>query len=236
MSTTVLAMACDLAERWRALRKRHPNLTTDQSWQLLQAEESTFIAECVLLEKPPPAYRYTGEVLVECAATVDVTEAPAEVVFMPAGQWRIRPRVNGIPKDVTVQVDENTAATLQRDLDARLAGNVRPHAGFDHKPGPASFLPKRFKWDSRGVVLEIDWTSAGKKAVEGKNYSYLSPVFLLDGERVAGLPKTGEVASLVNSPAFQQIPRIAASAADPGRYNAKRFGQPGAATHTGRSA
>jgi hypothetical protein len=105
---------------------------------------------------------------------------------------------------------------LQADLNRRLKDTVRPYAAFDHKPGAASFLPKQFKWDdSKGVVLEVDWTQAGKDAVAGRNYSYFSPTFLLsDKGQVAGLPDTGEIGSLTNNPAFREIQKIAASADD----------------------
>jgi hypothetical protein len=151
------------------------------------------------------------------AASIDLEgETPAEIIYFPKGDWRIKPVVNGKAKEVSVKVDESVASVLQADLNRRLKDTVRPYAAFDHKPGAASFLPKQFKWDdSKGVVLEVDWTQAGKDAVTGRNYSYFSPTFLLsDKGQVAGLPDTGEIGSLTNNPAFREIQKIAASADD----------------------
>jgi Mu-like prophage I protein len=151
------------------------------------------------------------------AASIDLEgETPAEIIYFPKGDWRIRPVVNGKAKEVSVKVDQSVASVLQADLNRRLKDTVRPYAAFDHKPGAASFLPKQFKWDdSKGVVLEVDWTQAGKDAVAGRNYSYFSPTFLLsDKGQVAGLPTSGEIGSLTNNPAFREIQKIAASADD----------------------
>jgi phage I-like protein len=155
--------------------------------------------------------------LVYAAATVDLEgQTPAEIVYLPRGEMTIRPRVAGKAKEVTVKVDAAVAETLQADLTKRLADPIRPYAGFDHQPGAASFLPKAFKWDEdKGVVLEVDWTQRGRDDVAGRNWSYFSPTFMLDGKNVAGLPKTGEVGSLVNDPAFRiKTMKIAAAAAD----------------------
>jgi hypothetical protein len=151
------------------------------------------------------------------AASIDLEgETPAEIIYFPKGDWRIKPVVNGKAKEVSVKVDQSVASVLQADLNRRLKDTVRPYAAFDHKPGAASFLPKQFKWDdAKGVVLEVDWTQAGKDAVTGRNYSYFSPTFLLsDKGEVAGLPSTGEIGSLTNNPAFREIQKIAASADD----------------------
>jgi phage I-like protein len=133
---------------------------------------------------------------------------PGEIVYMPKGVWNISTQQG----QKTVEVTADTAARLQASLNEREQ-EPRPYAGFGHdEKGPASFLPKAFKWDEqKGVVLEVDWTQAGKAAVEGRNYSYFSPSFMLSGRQVAGLPSHGEVGSLVNNPAFRKIRRIAAS-------------------------
>jgi hypothetical protein len=154
------------------------------------------------------------------AAAVDLEgETPSEIVFMPktaAEGITITPMVGGRAKTVSLKVDESVAELLQAGLTRRLAEEIEPYAGFDHRPGPASFHPKEFKWDEdRGVILEIDWTQAGKDAVSGRNYKYLSPTFMYDGKNVAGLPEIGEVGSLTNNPAIRyKTMKIAASADD----------------------
>lgn len=140
---------------------------------------------------------------------------------MPAGTSVIHASVNGKPGTREVHVDASTAERLQRDLVEKLEAaatgkKARPCGLFDHKDGRACLLPKRFFWDdAKGVMLEADWTQAGKAAVEGRDYSYWSPCFRLgkDG-RVVGLTGGVEVGSLVNNPAFDTIARIAASKAE----------------------
>jgi len=143
---------------------------------------------------------------------------------MPKGKHTICATVNGVPETRTVEVTAEAASALQCDLARKLEAHkrgecARPCGLFDHEAGKASFLPKRFSWDeAKGIVLEVEWTSAGKVAVEGKDYSYFSPRFALDGEGlVAGLVPDGvEVGSLVNNPAFDRIEMIAASKAQVG--------------------
>jgi phage I-like protein len=157
--------------------------------------------------------------LVYASVPIDLGgETPSEIVYMPkADQVTITPVVSGKAKSVTLKVDASVAETLQTDLVKRLEDPVRPYAGFDHKVGAASFLPKEFRWDEeRGVILEVDWTKPGEEAVQGRGHSYFSPTFLLNEKgQIAGLPKTGEVGSLTNNPAFRERKmKIAASADD----------------------
>lgn len=142
------------------------------------------------------------------------------VVYIPEGIHNIRPNVNGKPKDITVRMEakdgEAVAAAFQEAMEKRLADNVRPTFDFDHKDtGPASALPKRFFYEKgKGLMAEVEWTGAGRKAIKAKNYSYLSPTFLLGDDGVpAGIPERGPLGALVNEPAFRDIPRIAASQA-----------------------
>lgn len=151
-------------------------------------------------------------------AMQSVSDSGGAIVFIPEGKHTITPTVDGKPKRVTVNVEgrkgELIAANLQRDLEKRLASNVRPFFDFDHKDtGPAAAIPKRIFWeDGKGVMAEVDWTGAGKSAIEARDYSYFSPVFLLsESGEPAGLPMRGPLGALVNDPAFRDIPRIAAA-------------------------
>jgi Mu-like prophage I protein len=167
------------------------------------------------VRQPHVSYRTSAASLVECecASDVFVGGAPSEIVYLPRGRQQIRPLVSGVPKEITVEVDQDAALVLQEALKRRTR---RAYGAFDHKPGPAAFHPKGFKWDAaRGVVLEVEWTDAGKAAVAGKNYFGFSPTFLIakDSDRVAGLPDSGEIGSLTNNPAFPGLDRLAASAA-----------------------
>ncbi len=134
------------------------------------------------------------------------------IVYLPEGVHEIHATVNGKPQKRTVTVDQRVLASFAEDLASRLARNVRPFAGFDHAAGAASFLPKEFRYEhGTGLVLDVEWTSAGKSAIEGKDYSYFSPNFLLINGIPAGLAKHGEIGSLVNEPAFEAMEKIAAS-------------------------
>ena len=145
------------------------------------------------------------------------------IQYMPAGESVIDATVNGDPARRTVRVDGKTAARLQEDLEAAHARSAAGQAAapcgyFDHRSGPASFRPVRFiDGGSRGVLLEVELTEAGRKALEGGDYGYFSPTFRRDkatGEVLGLRADTVEVGSLVNDPAFQTIEQIAAARAN----------------------
>lgn len=142
---------------------------------------------------------------------------PTEIVYMPEGSHTITPWVDGKPKTITVHVPADKgaaiAAVLQASLAEREKSNVRPWFDFEHKNGAASALPKSFRYEpGKGIMCAVEWTGAGRQAIEGKDFSYLSPTFLLDDDgSPSGLPSRGPLASLLNEPAFREIPRIAAS-------------------------
>jgi len=135
------------------------------------------------------------------------------IVYLPEGKHQISASKGGKPATLTVDVNESILASFREQLKERQESNVRPFAGFDHKTGAASFIPQEFRYESGvGLVLDVEWTQAGRAAIDGKDYSYFSPTFLVDDNGTPiGLPKRGEIGSLVNDPAFEEIPRIAAS-------------------------
>lgn len=148
----------------------------------------------------------------------EIQGAPDNIVYMPEGDHEIHATVNGKPKTISVSVTKEVLAAFQAGLEERLARKgARPNLDFDHAgKGKASALPKRFRYEEgRGLILDIEWTSAGRTAIEGKDYSYFSPDFLLGADGVpTGIPMRGPIGSLVNDPAFETIERIAASNAD----------------------
>lgn len=149
--------------------------------------------------------------------------APQAVCYMPPGESFIAASVNGEPAERRVLADEAAAARLQADLAAMLNAaalrrRARPCLFFDHRRGEAAAYPRRFYWDAQqGIMLEIaEWSSAGRAAVEGKTYGYISPAFRLsraDGQVLGLNPDGVEVASLVNDPAFVTQPPIVSVAA-----------------------
>jgi hypothetical protein len=146
-------------------------------------------------------------------------KAPQAVPYMPAGQHFICATVNGQPGKRTVIVDKAACDRLQEDLQEHLRASAagkkaRPMVMFDHSAGAAAAKPLRFVWDDKkGILLEVEWTQAGREAVEGGNYGYISPAFRLARGTgvIQGLAPGVEVGSLVNDPAFEKNECIAAS-------------------------
>ena len=151
------------------------------------------------------------------AFQAEISSLDTSIVYLPEGKHRISATVGGKAKTVDVEIDARIGASFAEDLTKRLAQNVRPFAGFDHEQGPASFIPREFRYESGvGLMLDVEWTDAGRKAVEGRDYSYFSPTFLLSPKGIpTGLAPRGEIGSVVNDPAFEEIPRIAASHTEP---------------------
>lgn len=147
--------------------------------------------------------------------------APGEIVYIPVGSSKINATVSGKPGEITVNVPTEKgaaiAATLQAALAKRLSSPVRPRLAFDHqRTGPASGHPTSFSFDpARGIILSAGWSNSGRAAIEGGDYGYFSPTFLIDEDGTpSGLPDKGEIGSLVDEPAFRSIGLIAAADAD----------------------
>lgn len=161
-----------------------------------------------------------------CMVTTKVSEAggraPGGLLYMPAGEHVISATFNGAAATRRVVVTAEAAERLQRDLEqvwqeVQAGRRARPCVYFNHTSGPAAMVPRRFSWvPGKGVVLEGEWTAAGREAVEGGDYAYFSPCFRRDREtgEVRGLTAGVEVGSLVNDPAFDRIECIAAGRAD----------------------
>lgn len=157
--------------------------------------------------------------IITAAFTSAVTkDAPGELVYIPLGSSKISATVSGKPGEITVNVPTEKgaaiAATLQAALTKRLESTVRPRLAFDHsRTGPASGHPESFSFDpSRGIILAANWSTSGRSAIEGGDYGYFSPTFLIDEAGCpCGLPDKGEIGSLVDEPAFRAIGLIAAS-------------------------
>lgn len=149
-------------------------------------------------------------------------KAPEAVPFMPAGQHSICATVNGKPGRRVVNVDREACERLQADLTEHLRASAagekaRPMLMFDHTAGNAAAKPLGFEWDDeRGILLRVEWTQAGREAVEGGNYGYVSPAFRLakGTGQILGLAGGVEVGSLVNDPAFERNECIAAARTD----------------------
>ena len=145
--------------------------------------------------------------------------APQGLLYMPAGEHVISATFNGQAATRRVVVTAEAAERLQADLAAvwqevEAGKRARPCVYFNHESGPAAMVPRRFSWvPGKGVVLEGEWTAAGRAAVEGGDFAYFSPCFRRDREsgEVMGLTQGVEVGSLVNDPAFEENECIAAA-------------------------
>ena len=139
---------------------------------------------------------------------------PSSIEYMPAGVHTICCSVDGKPKQITVSVDESTAAQLQASLEDALAkfeaGEMsKPFIDFDHKGEKAAAFPVKFYW-ADGVRLEVEWTDAGRSAVKRKEYNYFSPQWFM-GDGAVAIASPGAIGALCNVPAFQKIEKISST-------------------------
>ena len=147
-----------------------------------------------------------------------LADIKTRIMYIPEGSHGINPTVDGKPGSIVSKVSaergEAIVEALNKSLGKRHAKNVRPIIDFDHKDsGPAAALPTAFVYEEgKGVMMDVEWTATGTASIEGKDYSYFSPVYNMDrntGEPI-GLPSSGPIGALVNDPAFREIEKIAA--------------------------
>ncbi len=136
--------------------------------------------------------------------------APAEIMWMPAGTHTIVASKNGKPCKATVQVDRETAGTMQRCLDEiKAQGGQRPFFDFDHADEAASAWPVAFAWREAphpGVYARVEWSTPGSEAISGRAYRAFSPAFTVhpgNPAKISGAPLN--MGGLVNNPAFKAI-------------------------------
>jgi hypothetical protein len=141
-------------------------------------------------------------------------QPPQSLQWMPAGRHAIFPS-NSEGKEIEVESSPEDAARLDAQLQEMLrranAGEQsRPFIDFDHQGGAAAAIPKRIFWDD-GIRMEVEWTGNGAASLRDRVYSYFSPEWYHgeDGHPQA-LPEVGPIGALVNTPAFQEIERLAA--------------------------
>ena len=147
-----------------------------------------------------------------------------ELQYMPPGRHRIRASQGGKPLSVEVAVDAQTAVTLQTFLAARLAAAAeghddRPFFDFNHEDREASAWPTEFYWagddpQGGGVRARLEWSDAGKRAVEGRTFRRFSPTFHLDASgQITG--SEINMGGLVNRAAFKRIAPLFAAEIEP---------------------
>lgn len=157
-----------------------------------------------------------------CRAAFDLSATAAgELMFFPAGTWTVTPLGAPDGKPITVRIDRDTAATMERQREEIESRGRRAYFDFNHEDGEASFWPARFVWKDEpapGVYAEGEWSASGKAAVEGKMWRQFSPVFRLDDDDADPATVVWEegaspnMGGLVNAPAFAAIAPLFAKA------------------------
>lgn len=144
---------------------------------------------------------------------------------MPPGRHEIRPLIDGKPKLITVTVTEATAKRVSeqlaslRSLAAAGKGDL-PFFDFNHEDSASAGNPTEFYWGgddpvTGGVRAKVEWSAAGKEAIDGRVFRRFSPAWDVE-------PKTGEilgigvnVGGLVNRAAFRTIQPVTAKDGEP---------------------
>ena len=146
-------------------------------------------------------------------------ELPEEIQYLPPGTHSITATKNGKPAELTLEVDAKTADLLQTSYAKITAGDKEQiFIDFNHDDGEASGWITGFYWagadpEGGGVRAKVEWTSAGKDALQGRNFRKFSPTFTLNSKgEIEGT--TLNAGGLVNRPAFKDITPIVASEGD----------------------
>ena len=146
-------------------------------------------------------------------------ELPEEIQYLPPGTHSITATKNGKPAELTLEVDAKTADLLQHSYAKITAGDKEQiFIDFNHDDGEASGWITGFYWagadpEGGGVRAKVEWTSAGKDALQGRNFRKFSPTFTLNSKgEIEGT--TLNAGGLVNRPAFKDITPIVASEGD----------------------
>jgi len=147
-----------------------------------------------------------------------------DIQWMPPGRHNLQATSReGKPVEFVLLVDASTAEVVEASRKSyaaeALAGTGdTPYLDFNHEDREASAWVKEFYWAGEdpkkgGVRVKIEWTAAGKAAVEGKTFRRFSPEFRIgiepesDGmHRVIGAPCL--MGGLVNRAAFRSIQDI----------------------------
>jgi hypothetical protein len=161
---------------------------------------------------------------IECRAAVAINSLDRnEIVFLPVGVHAITPVSGGIGRPIKVLIEAQAAGEIEkqrREITSRTGKRI--YFDFNHEDGPASFWPETFAWRAgEGVVAKGEWSSSGRRAVEGKDFRMFSPVFHVDDKRkdparvVCCEQARPNMGGLVNDPAFSALPVLAKNDGSP---------------------
>ena len=146
------------------------------------------------------------------AFQTDIAADNAEFMFAPAGISSISAAKDGKPWQGKIEVNRETADTLNRVLKARLARGEKPYFDFHHHEEDASAWPQEFTFRDTpqpGVYVRAEWSGPGAEAVKSKAVRSFSGAFTLDHyaatsskpAKINGAPLC--MGGLVNDPAFK---------------------------------
>lgn len=166
------------------------------------------VAGCAALKAPGSILFLARSVALAAAADTVQMFPPGKQVVTPASA---DPQKKPVPMELVI--DEQTA----NDLEAIRAGyqakadageGDAPFLDFNHDDREASAWVKRIFWGGDdpllgGVRAEVEWSSAGEQAVNGKTFRRFSPAFHAKDGRVTGTPVN--MGGLVNRAAFTTI-------------------------------
>lgn len=137
------------------------------------------------------------------------------IQIFPPGEQKVTVTnaATGEPVDLDLTVEAKTAETLEAaraEMQSRAdAGEGdAPYFDFNHNDEEASAWPTRIYWAgddplTGGVRAEVEWSAAGRAAIEGRTYRRFSPVFHAEEGEIIGAPVN--MGGLVNRAAFQRI-------------------------------
>lgn len=144
-----------------------------------------------------------------CALAALPAEITDRIELIPVGSFRLKDRRGR--KVMTLAA--RTVASVIAESFAAATGHVLP-IDFDHRSfGPQGAQDSRAAgWitamDVEGdrIFASVEWTDDGRRALEGRSYRFVSPVFK---NRPDGTVVLIEGAGLVNNPALPELRQIA---------------------------
>lgn len=139
-------------------------------------------------------------------------DLPEVIMWMPGGTHTITARRGSRPVTVSVLVDRHTAAAAQQSLDEYMAASrQKPCFDFNHDEKEAAGWPMEFFWSEApepGVYARVQWSDAGRSAIQGRRYRSFSPTFDVDFAKNPAPIKARKLTfmgALTNDPAFRDI-------------------------------
>ena len=170
-------------------------------------------------------------------------QLPDNIQWMPPGTQTAEPFVNGEPCPIQIDVTPELADKLNsqlQDLRSRAATGADdvPFLDFNHEDGEAAGEVTELYWAGNdpikgGIRAKVNWSTAGRAALEGKSYRRFSPAWFLDPETHEPVGIGVNLGGLVNRAAFKNIARVMAKSGRlaPGDNDAElvqAFGKDGA--------